>query len=34
MLYVDSDNTAALRTYRHLGFAHHHTDLQFLLDPS
>jgi mycothiol synthase len=34
MLYVDSDNTAALRTYRNLGFARHHTDLQFLLDPS
>lgn len=34
MLYVDSDNTAALRTYRNLGFAHHHTDVQLLLDPS
>lgn len=33
MLYVDSDNTAAVRTYRKLGFAHHHTDVEFLLDP-
>lgn len=33
MLYVDSDNTAALRTYQKLGFAHHHTDVEFLLDP-
>jgi len=30
MLYVESDNTAALRTYRKLGFAHHHTDVEFL----
>jgi mycothiol synthase len=33
MLYVDSDNSAALRTYRNLGFAHHHTDVEFLVDP-
>ncbi|MGH3822849.1 MAG: mycothiol synthase [Pseudonocardiaceae bacterium] len=33
MLYVDSDNTAALRAYQKLGFAHHHTDVQFLLNP-
>lgn len=30
MLYVESDNTAALRTYQKLGFAHHHTDVEFL----
>ncbi|MGH3901660.1 MAG: mycothiol synthase [Pseudonocardiaceae bacterium] len=30
MLYVESDNAAALRTYRKLGFAHHHTDVEFL----
>jgi mycothiol synthase len=34
MLYVDSDNVAALRTYRKLGFTHHHTDMAFLLAPS
>jgi mycothiol synthase len=34
ILYVDSDNTAALRTYQKLGFAHHHTDVEFLLNPS
>ncbi len=34
MLYVDSDNAAALRTYQKLGFVHHHTDVEFLLDPS
>lgn len=33
MLYVDSDNTAALRTYQKLGFGLHHADMQFLLDP-
>src|SRR5262249_9084077 len=33
MLYVDSDNAAALRTYQKLGFTHHHTDVEFLLDP-
>lgn len=32
MLYVDADNTAAVRTYQKLGFAHHHTDVEFLLD--
>jgi mycothiol synthase len=32
MLYVDSDNTVALRTYQKLGFTHHHTDVEFLLD--
>jgi len=30
MLYVESDNAAALATYRKLGFAHHHTDAEFL----
>jgi mycothiol synthase len=30
MLYVESDNTAALRTYHKLGFTHHHTDVEFL----
>lgn len=34
MLYVDSDNPAALRTYHNLSFAHHHTDVQLLLNPS
>ncbi|MGH3755629.1 MAG: mycothiol synthase, partial [Pseudonocardiaceae bacterium] len=29
LLYVESDNAAALRTYRKLGFAHHHTDVEF-----
>lgn len=32
MLYVDSDNAPALATYRRLGFTHHHTDVEFLLD--
>jgi mycothiol synthase len=30
MLYVESDNVAALRTYQKLGFAYHHTDTEFL----
>lgn len=30
MLYVESDNTAALHTYDNLGFTHHHTDVEFL----
>lgn len=30
MLYVESDNAAALRTYRKLGFTRHHTDVEFL----
>jgi mycothiol synthase len=30
MLYVESDNTAALRTYHKLGFTRHHTDVEFL----
>jgi len=30
ILYVESDNTAALRTYQKLGFAYHHTDAEFL----
>jgi mycothiol synthase len=30
MLYVESDNAAALRTYQKLGFAYHHTDAEFL----
>jgi mycothiol synthase len=33
MLYVESDNPAALHTYRKLGFAHHHTDVEFLREP-
>jgi mycothiol synthase len=33
MLYVDSDNAPALATYHRLGFTHHHTDVEFLLDP-
>jgi mycothiol synthase len=34
MLYVDSDNAAALNTYYKLGFSHHHTDIEFLVDAS
>lgn len=30
LLYVESDNAAALRTYRKLGFHEHHTDVEFL----
>ncbi|MGH3888997.1 MAG: mycothiol synthase [Pseudonocardiaceae bacterium] len=30
LLYVESDNASALRTYQQLGFAHHHTDVEFL----
>ena len=30
MLYVESDNTAALHTYHKLHFTHHHTDAEFL----
>ena len=30
MLYVESDNTTALRTYHKLHFTHHHTDVEFL----
>jgi mycothiol synthase len=30
MLYVESDNTAALHTYHKLHFTHHHTDVEFL----
>ena len=30
MLYVESDNTAALHTYHELGFTPHHTDVEFL----
>lgn len=30
MLYVESDNAAALRTYEKLGFREHHTDVEFL----
>jgi mycothiol synthase len=33
MLYVESDNVAALRTYQKLGFARHHTDVEFLSLP-
>ena len=29
MLYVESDNTAALRTYRRLGFAQHSVDTAY-----
>ncbi len=30
MLYVESDNVTALRTYQKLGFTRHHTDVEFL----
>jgi mycothiol synthase len=30
LLYVESDNAAALRTYGKLGFRQHHTDVEFL----
>ncbi|MDQ4092969.1 MAG: mycothiol synthase [Actinomycetota bacterium] len=30
ILYVESDNVAALQTYRKLGFRKHHTDVEFL----
>jgi mycothiol synthase len=30
MLYVESDNAAAVHTYEKLGFTHHHTDVEFL----
>ncbi|MGH3913210.1 MAG: mycothiol synthase [Pseudonocardiaceae bacterium] len=30
MLYVESDNVAALRTYEKLSFHHHHSDVEFL----
>jgi len=30
MLYVESDNAAALHTYQKLGFVYHHTDAAFL----
>jgi mycothiol synthase len=30
MLYVESDNVAAQRTYQKLGFARHHIDVEFL----
>lgn len=30
LLYVESDNVAALRTYRKLGFRQHHADVEFL----
>ncbi|MGH4006935.1 MAG: mycothiol synthase [Pseudonocardiaceae bacterium] len=33
LLYVESDNAAAVRTYRKLGFTHHHTDVEFLRNP-
>ena len=31
MLYVESDNTAALRTYRRLGFVQHSVDTAYAL---
>ncbi|MGH3977835.1 MAG: mycothiol synthase [Pseudonocardiaceae bacterium] len=30
LLYTESDNEAAVRMYRKLGFRHHHTDVEFL----
>jgi mycothiol synthase len=33
MLYVDSDNTSAIKVYKRLGFAHHSTDVMYLHDP-
>lgn len=30
MLYVESDNATALRTYKKLDFCHHHSDVEFL----
>ncbi len=29
LLYTEADNAAAIRMYRKLGFAHHHTDVEF-----
>lgn len=29
LLYTEADNVAAIRMYRKLGFAHHHTDVEF-----
>jgi mycothiol synthase len=34
MLYVDADNTAALKLYQDLGFTHWDTDVMFLRPPS
>lgn len=34
MLYVESDNVAALRTYHKLGFRRHHSDVEFLRRPA
>ena len=33
MLYVEADNAVALHSYQNLGFVHHHTDVQFLVEP-
>ena len=33
MLYVDADNTAAIKTYQGLGFVHRSTDVMYLRDP-
>jgi mycothiol synthase len=32
MLYVDEDNTPAIRLYESLGFSHHSTDVMFRHD--
>lgn len=34
LLYTEADNTAAIRMYEKLGFARHHTDVEFLRAPS
>ena len=33
MLYVDADNTAAIKTYQGLGFVHRSTDVMYLREP-
>ena len=34
MLYVDGENTAAIRLYKSLGFAHTSTDVMYEHDPN
>jgi mycothiol synthase len=33
LLYVESDNAAAIKVYQRLGFAHHSTDVMYLREP-